>query len=306
MEIVTSFSDSPFLWFFANMFAVIPNILAAVSQPELWLDWISWDNTKEDKQSLMRFIYYGASIELFFIISSVITIYTILALLFRPLMWKTVTTLELFANTTGRFFAWAGLTMVLVQIVIIFAQRVFAVSEITIGFGLAFSFDVSWWAESLKLYNAMIVALCVTYTFVQGGHVRVDLFYSVVSYRTKRIIEMFGSVLFMLPAGILIWMYSWFFLWRHLIVPKPSASDTVEKLVMKARALRWNVETIGFSPNGFNAYFLFKVLILAYTALILIHALAFFYRSFLEWSEGEKSEGKYLDLDVRTSEAAEK
>ena len=306
MEIVTSFSDSPFLWFLANMFAVIPNILAAVSQPELWLDWISWDNTKEDKQSLMRFIYYGASIELFFIISSVITIYTILALLFRPLMWKTVTTLELFAYTTGRFFAWAGLTMVLVQIVIIFAQRVFAVSEITIGFGLAFSFDVSWWAESLKLYNAMIVALCVTYTFVQGGHVRVDLFYSVVSYRTKRIIDMFGSVLFMLPAGILIWMYSWFFLWRHLIVPKPSASDTVEKLVMKARALRWNVETIGFSPNGFNAYFLFKVLILAYTALILIHALALFYRSFLEWSEGEKSEGKYLDLDIRTSEAAEK
>ena len=306
MEVVPNFSDSPLMWFFLNLLAVFPNLFSALSQPELWLDWLSWDNTKEDKQSLMRFIYYGASIELFFIISAIITFYTVLAFLFRPLMWKTVTSLELIANYTGRFFAWAGLTMVLVQIVIIFAQRVFAVSEITIGFGLAFSFDVSWWAESLKLYNAMIVALCVTYTFVQGGHVRVDLFYSAVSYRTKRIIDMFGSIFFMLPAGILIWMYSWFFLWRHLIVPKPSASDTVEKLIMKARAVRWNVETIGFSPNGFNAYFLFKVLILAYTALILIHALAFFYRSFLELSEGEESEGKYLDLDVRTSEAAEK
>ena len=306
MEVVPNFSDSPLMWFFLNLLAVFPNLFSALSQPELWLDWLSWDNTKEDKQSLMRFIYYGASIELFFIISAIITFYTILAFLFRPLMWKTVTSLELIANYTGRFFAWAGLTMVLVQIVIIFAQRVFAVSEITIGFGLAFSFDVSWWAESLKLYNAMIVALCVTYTFVQGGHVRVDLFYSAVSYRTKRIIDMFGSIFFMLPAGILIWMYSWFFLWRHLIVPKPSASDTVEKLIMKARAVRWNVETIGFSPNGFNAYFLFKVLILAYTALILLHALAFFYRSFLEWREGEEAEGKYLDLDVRTSEAAEK
>ena len=306
MEVVPNFSDSPLMWFFLNLLAVFPNLFSALSQPELWLDWLSWDNTKEDKQSLMRFIYYGASIELFFIISVIITFYTVLAFLFRPLMWKTVTSLELIANYTGRFFAWAGLTMVLVQIVIIFAQRVFAVSEITIGFGLAFSFDVSWWAESLKLYNAMIVALCVTYTFVQGGHVRVDLFYSAVSYRTKRIIDMIGSIFFTLHAGILIWMYSWFFLWRHLIVPKPSASDTVEKLIMKARAVRWNVETIGFSPNGFNAYFLFKVLILAYTALILIHALAFFYRSFLEWSEGEESEGKYLDLDVRTSEAAEK
>ena len=306
MEVMPNFSDSPLMWLFLNSFAVFPNLISALSQPELWLDWLSWDNTKEDKQSLMRFIYYGASIELFFVISAIIVFYTVLAFLFRPLMWKTVISLELIANCAGRFFAWAGLTMVLVQIVIIFAQRVFAVSEITIGFGLAFSFDVSWWAESLKLYNAMIVALCVTYTFVQGGHVRVDLFYSAVSYRTKRIIDMFGSIFFMLPAGILIWMYSWFFLWRHLIVPKPSASDTVEKLVMKARALRWNVETIGFSPNGFNAYFLFKVLILAYTALILIHALAFFYRSFLEWSEGEESEGKYLDLDVRTSEAGEK
>jgi TRAP-type mannitol/chloroaromatic compound transport system permease small subunit len=306
METATSFTESPFLWVFSNFFSAFPNLFAALTQPTLWLDWVSWEKTTEDKQSLMRFIYYGASIELFFALSIILIFYTALAMFYRPLMWKTVTSLETLANTTGRFFAWAGLTMVLIQIVIIFIQRIFAVSQITIGFGLAFSFDVSWWSESLKLYNAMIVGLCVTYTFVQGGHVRVDLVYSVVSYRTKRVIDMFGSISFMLPAAILLWMYSWFFLWRHLIVPKPSASDTVEKLVMKARALRWNVETIGFSPNGFNAYFLFKALILAYTGLVIIHAISFFYRSFLEWSEGEESEGKHLDLDIRTSEEVER
>ena len=306
METATSFTESPLLWVFSNFFSAFPNLFAALTQPSLWLDWVSWEKTTEDKQSLMRFIYYGASIELFFALSIILIFYTALAMFYRPLMWKTVTSLETLANTTGRFFAWAGLTMVLIQIVIIFIQRIFAVSQITIGFGLAFSFDVSWWSESLKLYNAMIVGLCVTYTFVQGGHVRVDLVYSVVSYRTKRVIDMFGSIFFMLPAAILLWMYSWFFLWRHLIVPKPSASDTVEKLVMKARALRWNVETIGFSPNGFNAYFLFKALILAYTGLVIIHAISFFYRSFLEWSEGEESEGKHLDLDIRTSEEVER
>ena len=297
---------NPLLWVFSNFLSAFPNVFAALTQPTLWLDWVSWEKTTEDKQSLMRFIYYGASIELFFALSIILIFYTVIAVFYRPLMWKTVTSLETLANTTGRFFSWAGLTMVLIQIVIIFIQRIFAVSEITIGFGLAFSFDVSWWSESLKLYNAMIVALCVTYTFVQGGHVRVDLVYSVVSYRAKRVIDMFGSIFFMLPAAILLWMYSWFFMWRHLIVPKPSASDTVEKLVMKARALRWNVETIGFSPNGFNAYFLFKMLILAYTGLIMIHAISFFYRSFLEWSEGEESEGKHLDLDIRTSEEVER
>jgi TRAP-type mannitol/chloroaromatic compound transport system permease small subunit len=306
METATSFTESPLLWVFSNFLSAFPNVFAALTQPTLWLDWVSWEKTTEDKQSLMRFIYYGASIELFFALSIILIFYTALAMFYRPLMWKTVTSLETLANTTGRFFAWAGLTMVLIQIVIIFIQRIFAVSQITIGFGLAFSFDVSWWSESLKLYNAMIVGLCVTYTFVQGGHVRVDLVYSVVSYRTKRVIDMFGSIFFMLPAAILLWMYSWFFLWRHLIVPKPSASDTVEKLVMKARALRWNVETIGFSPNGFNAYFLFKALILAYTGLVIIHAISFFYRSFLEWSEGEESEGKHLDLDIRTSEEVER
>ena len=306
METATSFTESPLLWVFSNFLSAFPNVFAALTQPTLWLDWVSWEKTTEDKQSLMRFIYYGASIELFFALSIILIFYTVIAVFYRPLMWKTVTSLETLANTTGRFFSWAGLTMVLIQIVIIFIQRIFAVSEITIGFGLAFSFDVSWWSESLKLYNAMIVALCVTYTFVQGGHVRVDLVYSVVSYRTKRVIDMFGSIFFMLPAAILLWMYSWFFMWRHLIVPKPSASDTVEKLVMKARALRWNVETIGFSPNGFNAYFLFKMLILAYTGLIMIHAISFFYRSFLEWSEGEESEGKLLDLDIRTSQDVER
>ena len=306
METATSFTESPLLWVFSNFLSAFSNVFAALTQPTLWLDWVSWEKTTEDKQSLMRFIYYGASIELFFALSIILIFYTVIAVFYRPLMWKTVTSLETLANTTGRFFSWAGLTMVLIQIVIIFIQRIFAVSEITIGFGLAFSFDVSWWSESLKLYNAMIVALCVTYTFVQGGHVRVDLVYSVVSYRTKRVIDMFGSIFFMLPAAILLWMYSWFFMWRHLIVPKPSASDTVEKLVMKARALRWNVETIGFSPNGFNAYFLFKMLILAYTGLIMIHAISFFYRSFLEWSEGEESEGKHLDLDIRTSEEVER
>ena len=149
----------------------------------------------------------------------------------------------------------------------------------------------------MKLYNALVICMCVTYTFVQGGHVRVDLIYSAVSHRTKRVIDMFGSLFFMIPTAVLIWMYGWYFLWRHLIVPKPSASDTLDRLLLKSRAMRWNVETIGFSPNGFTGYFLFKILLVAFTALVFIHAIAFFYRSYLEWKEGPESEGKYLDRD---------
>jgi hypothetical protein len=67
---------------------------------------------------------------------------------------------------------------------------------------------------------------------------------------------------------------------------------------MKSRALRWNVETIAFSPNGFNGYFLFKVLLVLFAGMVFLHAMAFFWRSWLEWKEGPESADKYLDRDT--------
>ncbi len=57
------------------------------------------------------------------------------------------------------------------------------------------------------------------------------------------------------------------------------------------------METIGFSPNGFTAYFLFKILLVAFAAMVFLHAIAFLYRSYLEYVEGPDSVGKYLDKD---------
>ena len=279
------------VWFVGNIFGAFANFATAIFNPSLWLDW-------SDKQAVMRFVYYGGSVEFFFVVFTAFLILTAGVLWNRRFGWGVVWAMEGFANTVGRFFAWAGLIMVLQQIIIVFVQRIFARPDIVLGFGIPIGFDVSWWAEMLKLYNAIIICMCASYTFVQGGHVRVDLFYSAVSFRTKRIIDMLGCVLFMMPAAVLVWMYGWYFLWRHLIVPKPSASDTLERLLAKSRALRWNVETIGFSPNGFNAYFLFKVLLCLFAAMVFIHAFAFLYRSYLEFREGEESENKYLDKDV--------
>lgn len=286
------------VWFFTNIVQAFVNFGYAVTHPGQWLGWMGGLETVEDKQSLMRFVYYGGSTEFFFVVFTIFLIVTVIGLWRRSFMWGCVRALEGMANTLGRFFAWAGLIMVLQQIVIVFMQRIFTVPEISLIWGVDFlTFDVSWWAEELKLYNAMIVTMCATYTFVQGGHVRVDLVYSAVSYRTKKIIDMFGSIVFMMPAAVLTWMYGWFFMWRHLVTPKVSASDKVEILMKKARILKWNVETIGFSPNGFNAYFLFKILLVAFAGLVFLHAIAFFYRSYLEWKEGMDSEGKHLDRD---------
>lgn len=279
------------IWVFTSIGMAFYNFGYAVTHPALWLDW-------SDKQAIMRFVYYGASGELFFVVLVAFLVLLGVGLWRNAFMWGCVRVMEGFANTVGRFFAWAGLLMVLQQIVIVLIQRIFARPDIVFGFGIPIQMDISWWAEELKLYNALIVCLCCTYAFVQGTHVRVDLIYSNVSFRTKRVIDMVGSLLFMVPTALLLWLYGWFFLWRHLIVPNPSASDTLDRLLMKARALRWNIETIGFSPNGFNAYFLFKVLLVTFALMVFIQAIAFFFRSYLEWKEGPESEGRYLDRDT--------
>ncbi len=279
------------VWFFQNIAMAFYNFGYAVTHPNLWLNW-------SDGQAVMRFIYYGGSVEFFFVVFTAFLVLTAVGLWRNSIMWGVVRGLEGFANTVGRLAAWAGLLMVLQQIIIVFIQRIFAKAEISIGFGVPLSFDISWWAEELKLYNALVVCLCAAYTFVQGGHVRVDLVYSAVGYRTKKVIDMLGSLLFMMPAAVLTWMYGWYFMWRHLVTPKVSASDTLQRMVEgKSRAFKWNVETIGFSPNGFNGYFLFKILLCAFTAMVFLQAIAFFYRSYLEWKEGPEADGKYLDKD---------
>ncbi|ASM72069.1 MULTISPECIES: TRAP transporter small permease subunit [Roseobacteraceae] len=285
------FQDSGLIQFiFGNLLEAVYNVFAALLNPAMWLNWT-------DPQAMMRFIYYGGSVELFFVAFLLLIIITVVGLWHRGFMWGCVRVIEGFNNTVGRFFAWAGLLMVLQQIVIVFMQRIFTRPDISIGFGIPMQFDISWFGEELKLYNALVVTLCVAYTFVQGGHVRVDLFYAGAKFRTKKIIDMFGAAFFMMPFAIITWMYGWFFLWRHLVTPNPSASDNLELLLRKARILKWNVETIGFSPNGFNGYFLFKILLIGFCAMVMLQAVATFYRSWCEMREGEESEGKYMDRD---------
>ena len=290
------------LWWVITNFAVaFVNFFSALSKPSLWLNWT-------DREAMARFIYYGGSVEFFFVVFTFFLVLTAIGIVRPGLMWGMVRGLEGMANGLGRFVAWFGLIMVLQQILIIFLQRIFRVATIEFGPFAPFGFpllegpsfirDLSWWSEELKLYNAMIVCLCISYTFVQGGHVRVDLLYSNVSFRTKKLIDMVGSLMFMMPAAVLTWLFAWYFMWRSLVTPKISASDTLEQVMAKAKIIRWNVETIAFSPNGFDAYFLFKFLMVAFCALVFLQAWSCLWRSWLEFREGPGSERRFLDSDT--------
>ena len=314
MGLVESWGGSTLGWLAAHLIEAPVNIVNALIHPGSWLAWLghmSLSSRIEDPaaaESLIRFLYYGASWELFFALLFIFLVVTAVGIWRHAVLWACVRGLEGFANTVGRIAVWAGFLMVIQQIVVIFMQKVFAASQISLGFGAVFTRDPTWWSEELKFYNALVVCLCVSYTFVQGGHVRVDLVYSAVSYRTKRILDMLGSMIFMIPSALVIYFYGWFFLWRSLVTPKFSASDAgkdLDGLLNKARALKWNVETFGSSPNGFDAYFLFKILLVSFTLLVILQGVAFFYRSYLELVEGPEAEGKYLDKDVLGDPVAE-
>ena len=286
------------LWVLQNIALAPYYLFVAITNPG---DWLNWSNP----EAVMRFIYYGASVELFFVFFTTFLVITALGMAWkREMLWGGVRVLEGIANAIGRTAAWAGLIMVLIQVMIVFLQRIFRVATIELGpLGTAVAYDLSWWAEGLKFWNAIVVCLCVSYTFVQGGHVRVDLVYSAVKFRTKKMIDMFGCLFFMLPATVITYLYAWFFMWRHLMTPSVTSTSDLDRMLAQSRIFRWNVETIGFSPNGFNAYFLFKVLIVLFCVLLFLHTVAFFWRSYLEWREGEDSADKYLDRDKMGHEA---
>ncbi|HCT31827.1 MAG TPA: C4-dicarboxylate ABC transporter permease, partial [Sulfitobacter sp.] len=81
-----------------NLLEAFYNFFAAVLNPSMWLDW-------SNSEALMRFIYYGASVELFFVLLVGLLIVTAVGIWKRSFMWGCVRGLEGFANVTGRFFA---------------------------------------------------------------------------------------------------------------------------------------------------------------------------------------------------------
>ena len=121
------------VWVVSNILGGFANLFHALTNPSLWLDW-------SDKQAIMRFVYYGASSEFFFVILDLFILLTIAVVANRRFGWATVRVMEGFGNTLGRLFCWAGLIMVIQQIIIVFVQRVFARPDMIFGFASLVSF----------------------------------------------------------------------------------------------------------------------------------------------------------------------
>jgi TRAP-type mannitol/chloroaromatic compound transport system permease small subunit len=95
----------------------------------------------------------------------------------------------------GRVAAWAILAMALVQFAIIVLRRV--------GIGSV------WLHESLFYFHVALVLFTAAWTLRQEGHVRVDIFYTNASPRTRAAIDLAGSLALLMPFMLAVIWFAW-------------------------------------------------------------------------------------------------
>lgn len=80
---------------------------------------------------------------------------------------------------------------------------------------MRYAFDLSSnaWLEVQWYLFAATVMLGASYTLLRNEHVRVDLVYGNLGERARLWVDVFGMIVFMLPAVILLTWMTWPFFW---------------------------------------------------------------------------------------------
>jgi TRAP-type mannitol/chloroaromatic compound transport system permease small subunit len=148
-------------------------------------------------------------------------------------------------RVTARVIRWLALLMVLVQFAIVVGRYVFGVNSIAAQ-------------ESVLYMHATFFMLGAGYTLLVDKHVRVDVFYAKVSPATQRRIDIFGHIVLLLPAMLVLLYWSW-----------PSVRNS------------WKILEGPISVGGIEAVFLLKTLIPAFCVLVILQSLSLLARLFL-------------------------
>jgi TRAP-type mannitol/chloroaromatic compound transport system permease small subunit len=105
----------------------------------------------------------------------------------------------------------------------------------------AFSISSNAWLEIQWYMFAALVMLGTSYTLKKNEHVRVDIVYSNVPTRWQIGIDIFGGVLFLLPAVLIMAYLSWPIFWNSFSEHEMSGNA--------GGLIRWPVKI--FIPLGF-------------------------------------------------------
>jgi TRAP-type mannitol/chloroaromatic compound transport system permease small subunit len=146
--------------------------------------------------------------------------------------------LDRFAERTGRFIAWLTLGMVVITFTVVVLRYLFHSGSIALQ-------------ESITYLHATLFMLGAAWTLKQDGHVRVDIFYSKQSRRTRAWIDLTGTLLLLFPVcGFILF----------------SSLDYV--------AASWSVQEGSQEAGGLDAVFLLKTAIPLMAVLLMLQGCA--------------------------------
>lgn len=148
-------------------------------------------------------------------------------------------------TAVGRAIMWLTLLMVLVTFVVVVLRYVFSEGFV-------------WLQESYVWMHGIVFMVGAGYTLLQNGHVRVDIFYSGASRRSKAWVDLFGALLLVLPMVIMVAHVSW-----------PYVLASWERLEESREA------------GGLPGLFLLKSVLLVFCVLLGLQALSLAARSVL-------------------------
>lgn len=142
------------------------------------------------------------------------------------------------SQSIGRAVSWFVLAMVLVQFTVVVMRYVFGLGSI-------------WMQESILYLHGLVFMLAAAYALSANAHVRVDIFYRDAAPRRKALVDLFGSLMFLLPfCAVIAWV-------------------SVPYVGVSWRILEGSRET-----SGIPAVFVLKTALLLFAGLLALQGLA--------------------------------
>jgi TRAP-type mannitol/chloroaromatic compound transport system permease small subunit len=136
----------------------------------------------------------------------------------------------------GRTIAWLTLVMVVLT---------FGIVVVRYGFNQGWI----WMQESVTYLHALVFMVAVAWAFQTDDHVRVDIFYRSNSSRYKNWVNLFGTLVFLVPFSVFLLVIGWNYV---------SAS--------------WETLESSREAGGLPLVYLLKSLILVMPALLLLQS----------------------------------
>ena len=143
----------------------------------------------------------------------------------------------------GEYISWFIIFMVIIQLIIVMARYIFGIGFLKLQ-------------ELLIYLHGLSFTLAAGYTLLNDEHVRVDLIYRASSNMYKSIINILGSLFFLIPFCLITYSTS---------LPYVKRS--------------WKIFEGSPETSGLNAVYLLKTALIIFPLLLLIQAVSIIYRN---------------------------